>query len=238
MDPLAYYLETIGYESKKVKQFFIGEKYAIAELNDGYCGVCGHTIDVLQVAVPSALNLNENTHRLLYVCYLNALLNRHCSHLPTSSFVEQLNEYNFKQIVMIGYFKPLLKRYQEWGIKPIIFDHNKDDQTLTPMAEQAYWLKKADLVIMSATTLANNTFNQIISNINSQTKDAFTGPSSILHHDFFRFLPNGIISGMLFEPGNQELIDCIKAGHGTQYFKRFGKKVDLYQSELVGKEPC
>ena len=94
MDPLAYYLETIGYESKKINQFFIGEKYAIAELSDGYCGVCGHTFDVSQVAVPSALNLNENTHRLLYVCYLNALLNRHCSHLPTSSFVEQINGYN------------------------------------------------------------------------------------------------------------------------------------------------
>jgi uncharacterized protein (DUF4213/DUF364 family) len=104
------------------------------------------------------------------------------------------------------------------------------------MAEQAYWLKKADLVIMSATTLANNTFNQIITNINTDATVAFTGPSSILHRDFFKFIPNGIISGMLFEPGNQELIDCIKNGHGTQYFKRFGKKVDLYHNELVGKE--
>jgi hypothetical protein len=134
---------------------------------------------------------------------------------------------------MIGYFKPLLKRYQEWGIKPIVFDHNKNDKALTPMAEQACWLKKADLVIMSATTLANNTFNQIISNINTDATVAFTGPSSILHRDFFKFIPNGIISGMLFEPDNQELIDCIKNGHGTQYFKRFGKKVDLYYNERV-----
>lgn len=231
MDPLEYYLKTIGYESQRVNQFFIGEKYALAELTDGYCGVCGHTTNDLQATVPPELNLSNNKHRLLYVCYLNALLNRHCSHLPTSSFVDQLNDYDFKQVVMIGYFKPLLNRYQERGIKPIVFDHNKTDVALTPMAEQKYWLNKADLVIMSATTLANNTFNQIVSQVKPATTLAFTGPSSILHYDFFKFLPNGIISGMLFEPGNQELIQCIKEGHGTQYFKRFGKKVDLYQNE-------
>lgn len=228
MDPLVYYLNKTGYNPQIIRRFIMGEKYAIVELTNGHYGVCGHTEKILSSTIPNKLDLNTNQHRILYVCYLNAWHNKEHVNLPKSSFVESIEKDDYQDIVMIGLFKPLLKRYAERGISPHIFDHNKESENLVPMHKQADYLKKADLVILSATTLGNNTFQGIMQNIGSDTRVAMTGPSSILDADFFQFMPGGIISGMLFTPNTPELLQCIEAGHGTQHFKIYGKKIDLF----------
>jgi uncharacterized protein (DUF4213/DUF364 family) len=228
MNPLEYFFQKVGFEAQKIKQFVYGQKYAVIELTDGYCGVCGHTSKLSDTSVPSSIDLENEMHRIVYVCYLNALFNREFDALEPSSFVEQIEKNAYKNIVMVGLFRPLLKRYEQRGIYPLVFDHSKSDPGLIPMHEQPEKLKNADLLILSATTLANNTFVGIMQAIGIHTKVAMTGPSSLLHPDFFKFIPNGIISGMVFKPNNPELIQCIKNGFGTQHFKIFGKKVDIY----------
>lgn len=226
-DPLKHFYKKIGYSASQIKQFIIGEKYAIVELGNGACGVCGKNNEALSANISQQINFDNFHDRLLYNCYVNAKLNCNWLHLSPSSFVETLKVEEYKNIVMIGLFRPLLERYHKKKVYPAVFDMNKNEPGLTPMNKQNELLRNADLVIISATTIANNTFTGIINHCPPQSLKVLTGPSSILHHDMFCFLPNGVISGMVFAPNKQGLIEVIKKGHGTKHFKKFGKKVDL-----------
>lgn len=230
IDPLEHFLTFEPLLKENIKSYTIGARYCIIELNNGNYGVCGVGIFKLETHIPNKIDLNNFSHRHLYTCYLNAIYNPEHFTKPTSSFVDNINSNEFKIIVMIGLFRPLLKRYQKLGISPIIFDLNKDEVGITPMEEQPYWLKKADLVILTGTTIANNTLKEILYNINSSTRVAMAGPSTLLHPYMFELHENLVLSGMLFEPNNLELVKCINEGYGTQHFKKYGKKVDIFNT--------
>ena len=229
-DPLAYFLEKIGYQSSHINYFNAGDKYAVIRLNDGNVGVCGIHEQLNSTEIPenSKLDLNLLSHRILYTCYLNASLNHRFKNLKTSSFVETIQPGQFSTIVMIGLFRPLLDRLSQVDIHPVVFDFNKDEPGLTPMEDQNMWLSKADLVILSATTIPNGTFAEIINHTNKEALVVLTGPTSILHNDLFQYLKKGIISGMIFPKNQSELIESILAGNGTRQFKQYGRKVDLF----------
>jgi len=228
MDILHHFASITPFELDKIRNYIVGDKYALIELIDGNYGVCGVGKETVTDEIPERIDLKIISHRILYICYLNALFNCKYNQNPTSSFVENISPEQFPAIVMIGLFKPVLKKYNELGIKPIVFDIIKDSDILTPLNQQEKYLKNADLVIITGTTIANNSFSEIISKVSLKAKIVILGPSTLLHPDIFVFIPNAILSGMVFKPNQPELKLSIKEGRGTRYFKRFGKKVDIY----------
>jgi len=233
-DPLIYFYNQVGFDSSLIDIYEAGELYAVIQLKDGNMGVCGiHKKVTETIPMDADLDLNRFSHRVLYTCYLNALFNHKFSLLSQSSFVETIQPNQFKTIVMIGLFRPLLERLSKVNIYPVVFDFNKDEPGLTPMEEQNDWLLKADLVILSATTIPNQTFNGIVEHTNKNALIVLTGPTSIIHPDLFLFLKRGIVSGMIFEKNQNQLIESIQQGNGTRHFKQFGKKVDLYPESKI-----
>jgi uncharacterized protein (DUF4213/DUF364 family) len=226
-EPLSHFYNKIGYSPNEIKQFIIGKKYALVELNNGFCGVCGKNNQQLSAKISTSLNLNKFHDRLLYNCYVNAKTSCLYQQWPKSSFVETVDIEKYKNVVMIGLFRPLLKRYHKKQVYPAVFDMNKNEPGLTPMHKQAEMLQKAGLVIISATTVANQTFMDIINQCSPKAVKVLTGPSAILHPDMFNYIPSGVISGMVFAPNNAPLVASINAGHGTRHFKHFGKKIDI-----------
>ncbi len=225
-EPLSYFYNKIGYKIDLIKRFAVGEKYSVIELKDGNYGVCGLNEPDTNSEIPIKLDLNNYSHRTLYTCYLNALFNHRQKQLNKSSFPEQIQSGKYNTIVMIGLFRTFLNRFEAKNVSPIVFDINKTEDCITPIHKRNKILLKADLVILSATTIVNNTFTDIIKNTNKEAVINIAGPTSIMHSDMYNWFKNGVISGMVFPEKSDDLYDCIKKGHDTQYFKKYGKKVD------------
>lgn len=236
VDPLIYLYNKTGYKKSLIKSFHTGEKYAIIEMNNGWYGVCALTEKCEISEIPEIINLDQYSDRVLYQCYLNAIFNLAYQHLPSSSALDNLPFHQYKNIVMVGMFRPLLKRYHENGIFPVVFDMHVNEPGVTPNEEMPGWLKKSDLVIITATSVTNKTFTGISELLSHRPKCILAGPSTILHPELFLYIPNGILSGMLFSPSQPELINTIKEGFGTQEFKKYGKKVDIYP-DLIRNSP-
>ncbi len=226
-EPLSFFYNKFGYHAELIKRFGVGEKYSIIELTDGNCGVCGLNKPNTKSEIPTNIDLNNYSHRTLYTCYLNALLNNKQKHLSISSFPEQIENGKYHNIVMIGLFRPLLKRFQTKNITPVIFDINKNENCITPIHKINKELAKADLVILSATTIVNNTFTEIIANTNKKALINIAEPTTIMHSYMENWINKGVISGMVFSEELNGLFETIMDGHGTQQFKIYGKKVDF-----------
>ena len=128
---------------------------------------------------------------------------------------------------MIGLFKPVLKIFKDKKIKIVVFDMIKKNPQLTPLDEKGVYIKNADLVILSATTVFNGTFMEIVKST-GKTSDIFLlGPSSIMNRDMLNYRNIKKIFGSIFESHDRKVLDTIKCGQGTRKFLRYGKKVSF-----------
>jgi uncharacterized protein (DUF4213/DUF364 family) len=101
---------------------------------------------------------------------------------------------------MIGWFGSLTEKFKKMNINITIFDRLSDDSILTPMSEQAGRLATADCVILTGTTIHNNSFTDIISKTAKDCHIMLLGPSNILHLDMFLYHNIKVVYGSLFEP--------------------------------------
>jgi uncharacterized protein (DUF4213/DUF364 family) len=63
---------------------------------------------------------------------------------------------------MVGLFQSLLDKFDQSGLKVHVFDIEKTGSGLTHMQYQKKFLNEADAVILTSTSLVNNTFDEVI----------------------------------------------------------------------------
>ena len=197
-------------------------------LNNGNIGVCA-TLGV-EVSVSQSkfkhLDIIDPAHRIIYNAYLNAKLNYDKSYKAEKDIFDQIDFYPKKNIVMVGYFKPLVKKFQESDIELIIFDKvTKDDEMLIAIELMEEYLADAGTVILTSTTIANGSFQAIIEQTADDCDILLLGPSSILHPDMFKYRNIKNIFGAVFEKNDHRILEIIKNGNGTRTFLPFGSKV-------------
>jgi len=132
-----------------------------------------------------------------------------------------------QSIVMIGLFKPIVRKFGEDNISLSVFDYLKDDSVLISGLKKSDYLRKCDAVILFSTTIFNDTFEEIIGNSKEQCDIFLLGPSSIMSRQIFDCWDIKIIFGTVFEKNNVRILDIIKNGRGTKYFQPYGRKIYL-----------
>lgn len=225
------FIEKYGFDYKKIKYIFSGEKYCAVLLTDGNIGVCATlsnkvTTNISELTQPDLQNIN---HRIVINAYFNAILNKDNS--SDNKDITQVSDFSlYKTVVMIGFFKPVIKKMQD--VKLLIFDDAKTDEILQPKELKEDALKKADAVILSATTIFNGSFLDII-NITKAGCDIFLlGPSCPMSSVMFEYKNIKALFGTWFSKNDSRVTDTILKGEGTRHFQKFGKKVYLKASSL------
>ena len=231
-DPLELLMKTHGFDPAVIRNIVAGSKYCAVVLQDGSLGVCA-TLGNLVENEPQSLSnpdLGKNSHRIVINAYFNALLNPKADCLHNKDILEIADFRAYQYPVMIGLFKPVVKRLEKLDVRLAIFDPRHDpgeNEGLLPDHLQGEYLRRADAVILSATTIFNQSFSQVI----AETKDScdifILGPSTPLAIELFQHHNICALFGTVFEPDDQRVLEVIKAGKGTRSFIKFASKVVL-----------
>lgn len=200
-------------------------------LDNGNIGVCanlGEKIpkDIIDIKY---IDINSSSHRIIISAYFNALLNYQNNYETNKDIFDAIDFKKYNNIVMVGFFKPILQKFDKSGIKVTIFDIHKESNLLTKMHKQNDLLKKADAVILTSTSLSNNTFTSVINSTINGCDIHMLGPSSLMTHEMFGYKNIKTISGATFDKYDNRILDIIKQGYGTKAFLKYGVKRTIYK---------
>ncbi|HQG56307.1 MAG TPA: DUF364 domain-containing protein [Bacteroidales bacterium] len=229
-EPISHFFEKDGFNPSIVRRYALGERFAGIMLNDGRIGICAVLDAQLDDSILSGRkqpDISNHGHRVVLNAYYNALYN-YSTELPCNSdILNRVNLRNFRNIVIVGYFESMVRKLRDAGISFRVFDkdENIEDEGISPVTELPDALGKADAVIITGSSIANNTFCDLTGKTGSGCSVFLLGPSNILHPDMFNYKNVKVIFGSVFERYEERILDMIDAGHGAKDFLTDKNKV-------------
>jgi len=226
-EPIRYFLATVGFNLSEIKDYIIGEKYAGIMLRNGNIGVCailGTKVsdDLMKGSAPDP---ESSSHRIMLNAWFNAKCNYKREYNDITDIFDGINFRSQGKIVMVGFFETLYEKFRKAGIDLSVFDIQKKDPVLLGKSKFESEISHADTVILTGTTIFNNTFSDIIAHTKEGCDIFLLGPSNILSEEMFRYRNVKVVFGSVFEPFDHSLFLKIRDGHGTGGFLANLKKV-------------
>lgn len=228
-EPLKYFFEKYGINIQNIKHIVCGEKYVAVVLKNGQIGVCATlnnyvNINIQDLRFPDLKNIQ---HRIVLNAYFNATYNYKNQYDTSIDIFDKINFKKYNKIVMVGFFRSLVEKFENEKINLKIFDKAEEDPILTGMSEQLIEIAKTDALILSSTSVFNNTFIDIL-NTTKENCDVYTlGPSTILNSEMFKYRNIKFLFGSVFDLNDVNTIKIIQNGGGTKQFLPFMDKVFL-----------
>jgi uncharacterized protein (DUF4213/DUF364 family) len=228
-EPIEYLFEKYGIDLQNIKNIICGDKYVAVVLKNGNIGVCATlgnfvNIEPRDLQFPDIKNI---AHRIVLNAYLNALFNYSNTYNTAIDIFDKIDFKKYRNIVMIGFFKSLVEKFERDNIQLTIFDKEVKDTQLTDMSLQLNLVSQADALILTSTSVFNNTFLELVS-ATKDSCDVFTlGPSTIMHDEMFLYRNVKLLFGSVFDPNDILTLKIIEAGGGTKQFMPYMKKVFL-----------
>jgi|GEM_PF-163115 len=227
-EPLSYFCRKNPPDCGFIERFETGGKYAGVMLRNGQIGVCaiqGQKVDDRLFRHGGEPDLSDPGHRILVNAWLNAFYNYDIGETGSGDIFNSLRFTRYKNIVMIGSFSSLIEKFRSEGTRLSIFDNLSGEDFILPMHLQPYYLAAADCVILTGTTINNNTFTEITGKTPGECDIFLLGPSNILHRDMFDYRNIRVVFGSRFKKYDHEVLDIIRDGHGTRSFLKEYNKV-------------
>lgn len=228
-EPLEFLLSKYKFDINRIEKISTGQKYTAVLLKSGNIGVCanlGHKIDIEKNNYLN-LDLKDFSHRIVLNAYFNALLNYSHSSKSDVDIFETIGFEKYKKIVMVGFIKPVVKQLNEAGISITVFDFLKEDPVLTPISEQKKLLGQADVIILTSTSIFNNTFIDSINATKNNCDIFMIGPSSIMTPELLEYKNIIMIFGAAFKRYDDRVLKIIQEDGGTRRFLKFENKRSL-----------
>ena len=226
-EPIEYFLGKYGFDYKSISEVVVGARNCAVMLKNGNIGVCA-TLNINIKLSPKEIeepDLKNIEHRIFLTAYFNALLNYNNFPKIRTDILDFIDISSYKNPVMIGNFKPIVKKLQERAIKVDIFDYLSNSENIIPQERQKDFLQKTDAVILTATSIFNNTFLPITEATSAGCEIFVLGPSSLVHSDIFRYKNIKAVFGTLFLNNDKKVLEVIRNGGGTRAYKVFSEKV-------------
>ncbi len=229
LEPIELLLNKFGIDISKIDQISTGLKYSAVMLKNGNIGVCANLKSQISLTKNDLQNPNIDNlpHRILLTAYYNALLNYSNIYKKNADIFNIVDFKKYKKIIMVGFFQPIIEKFQRSKIPLSIFDLKKHDSLLTPLSEQKKYLKKTDAIILTSTSIFNKTFMNLLENASKNCDIFILGPSSIMHPKILEYKNIKVIFGAIFKKYDERVLKTIQNGYGTRKFLKYGKKVFL-----------
>jgi uncharacterized protein (DUF4213/DUF364 family) len=227
-EPLKYFYQKYGFDISRIKRIAAGEKYLGLMIDDGRIGVCAtlrKRVNVGSMKDKGFPDLDNHDHRLIYTAYLNALLNYESDYNDEKDIFDFINFGSYKKVVMIGDFRPLVKKFRQSGLNVSVFDLYSDSEVVIPIEHREKYLGEADGVILTATSIFNDTFVEILKSVNEKCDVFLLGPTAILDKKMKEYRNVKVVFGTVFKKNDHLILDIIADNEGTRHFQKFGKKV-------------
>jgi hypothetical protein len=163
--------------------------------------------------------------RSMALALVNALNHQKALSLPEDENNEIMFEI-FKitkgtKVAMVGYFGPLIKRFEQKGAALEVLDRSRE---LGRVADFYKKLKNwADVLFLTSTSILNNSTEEILANAHARLKTIMLGPSTPMVKQAFEHLPVHMLAGTV--PLEKEnVLKAVRHGAGTPVLHRFSRK--------------
>lgn len=230
-------------QAEKVKVDFLGLGlgYTVVVTSDGGIGIAYTYFEdkkscmLLNEAIdyenrPASVLLkkikSERTiERSMALALVNALNYEDALKLPQDKnntvLLEEFNIQPDTNVAMVGYFGPLVNRFKEKDIPLEILDTSRG------LGNREGFYKKlaswADVLLLTSTSILNNTSEEILAKTLENVKTAMLGPSTPMVAKAFEHLPVHMLAGTVpIEKDN--ILKAIRHGMGTPVLHKFSRK--------------
>ena len=131
------------------------------------------------------------------------------------------------KVAMVGYFGPLVKRLEKIKVPLEILDVSRG------LGERNDFYQKlsnwADVLLLTSTSILNNTTEEILSHLQEKAKAALLGPSTPMMAEAFAHLPVHMLAGTV-PLDKDNIIKAVRHGMGTPVLHKFSRKSFLLLS--------
>ena len=163
--------------------------------------------------------------RSMALALVNALNYEEALKLPEDKnntiLLKHFNIQSDRNVAMVGYFGPLVNRFKEKDIPLEILDTSRG------LGNRNDFFKKlgswADVLLLTSTSILNNTAEEILACNHAKVKTAMLGPSTPMVAKVFEHLPVHMLAGTVpIEKDN--ILKAVRHGMGTPVLHRFSRK--------------
>ncbi len=212
-----------GYDSSAIKDVVLGSVYNFISHSTHHIGVAatlGNTIS----EIPSKINFKLHSHRSFLLAYYNSIFNYQSDYYASSDLISEMKLKTSEKISMIGNFRPIVSSLVNNGFKPCVFDDFCEFPEVLHPSEKDSCINSSDVLIITATSIVNNSFYSEIQRIGANTRVFILGPSSLMIPYFKEEFGVERIFGSIIKDVNG-VKNEILIGGGTQTFSKFIEKV-------------
>jgi len=157
---------------------------------------------------------------------VNALNYHRASEMPEDSsdglWMDAFGINAGTRVAMVGYFRPLVKKFQGRGA------HVEAIDRLQGIGEPDAFYDKlngwADVLLMTSTSILNDSTESILERIGPDVKVVMLGPSTPMVPEAFAHLPVRLLAGTL-PVDHGGVMKAIRHGEGTPVIHRFSRKI-------------
>jgi len=223
----------LGYTAVVTSDGGIGIAYTYFE-DKKSCMLLNETADYENrpaLALLEKIKSDRPIERSMALALVNALNYQHALQLPE----DETNEIMFEQfkiakgthVAMVGYFGPLIKRFEQRGAILDILDQSRG------LGRKADFYKKlknrADVLFLTSTSILNNSIEEILVNAHDHLKTIMLGPSTPMVAEAVSHLSVHMLAGTV--PTDKEnILKAVRHGMGTPVLHKFSRKSYLLLS--------
>jgi len=228
---------------KKVRDFCIGKKLVAVELDDGGIGVAYNLNEGENVAqsLPEASEvigreaqeiayfmLRDNPqYRAIGVAVCNAVADYDSLSTKVLDAADVLDARPSDVVGMIGNIKPIAQQLEPKVSRLIIFDRG-NPEGVYPEEQQEELLPLCDLIILTSSSLLNDTFSKVVSYCRKARKIILTGATTPLYPEAFKGSGVTALAGCRWFPQyKEEIFDSIKQGACLRRAIQYGEKLTV-----------
>jgi uncharacterized protein (DUF4213/DUF364 family) len=157
----------------------------------------------------------------------NALLARNISDNPGDA-LEFMNIGSLDRVAMIGFFPPLVGKIEKAGASLSIIERDKQkvQGKIKDPGSRKHILRECTVAIITATTILNNTIEDILNDLGQPRHVAVIGPSTPLCPEVFRETPVTHLGGSVVL-NRQKVMQVVSEGGGTPALRPYLRFVNL-----------
>ncbi len=172
------------------------------------------------------LEAENGIERALGLATANALINPVIDDTENREATTLFNLRRGEKVAMVGLFSPLVERIRATGAILTVIEKNPQRLDLLSEVDKKKALRECDVAIITATTLLNNTFAEIIGGLGAPRHVALIGPSTPLLPEIFQDTPINHLGGATIAYSDK-VMQIITADGGTPALRPYLRFVNL-----------
>ena len=213
----------LGYTCVMLEDDHAGLAYTFRDEMRCCCGILHSAGKLIGMEVNDIIPWAREKDRLkaaIGVASINAVLNDPDKNWAKGNVLEAFTLSESDHFGMIGEFKPILKVVQSMTKNIYVFAQDVPENSLLyPSRSIPNYLPRCEVVVLTATSIINHTFDEISPYLKNAKEVCLVGPSTPLCPQIFRNYNMTLLAGSVVTKPEQ-MLQIVSQGGGTMAMKQ------------------